>query len=327
MSNDDATRTRPDRFSGRDHGRLRWGQRRGCDSATSGHHDVRERGRRRGRPGRLLTENRRLRSMCSGTTDPTVGRALDSRPALASLRAAAQNRRSRGIRVRMLENRREILSLRLDPSYARATAIVLDRQRVQPRGATGALSGRDAERARALRTPTVGPERSVRRLEGRAPAVGTRSFVLVAIAVVVLVFAAPAPADSGSPPPIQIGISSQQAGRSRDGASSYFRDTEPGRTGQSPTRPVTRVRLPIEGGAVDDLPDHDPYPPPSQRTRSCSDSQPFGPGSFWYPVGPGRVCIYAPNSVLPCYTLVVPAALPVVRRSIPRRSPPRSRSG
>jgi hypothetical protein len=72
-------------------------------------------------------------------------------PALASLRAAAQNRRSRGIRVRMLENRREILSLRLDPSYARATAIVRDRQRVQPSRRNGRPLGRATmlnERAR-----------------------------------------------------------------------------------------------------------------------------------------------------------------------------------
>jgi hypothetical protein len=51
----------------------------------------------------------------------------------------------------MLENRREILSLRLDPSYVRATAIVLDRQRVQPSRRNGRPLGRAAtlnERAR-----------------------------------------------------------------------------------------------------------------------------------------------------------------------------------
>ena len=96
-----------------------------------------------------LTENRRL-GLCALEQPIPVGRALDP-TALASLRAAAQNRRSRGIRVRMLENRREILSLRLDPSYARATAIVLDRQRVQPSRRNGRPLGRAAmlnERAR-----------------------------------------------------------------------------------------------------------------------------------------------------------------------------------
>jgi hypothetical protein len=90
-----------------------------------------------------------------------------------------------------------------------------------------------------------------------------------------------------------------------------FRDTEPARRGQPATRPVTRVvRLPSKGGAVDDLPDHDPYPPLAADSTLAQDPQPFGPGSFWYPVGPGRVCIYAPSSVLPCYTLVGPGGSP-----------------
>ena len=65
---------------------------------------------------------------------------------------------------------------------------------------------------------------------------------------------------------------------------------------------------PVKGGAVDNLPDHDPYPPLASDSALARDAQPFGPGSFWYPVGPGRVCIYAPGSVLPCYTLVGPGA-------------------
>ncbi|MGH3051925.1 MAG: hypothetical protein ACRDM8_03075, partial [Gaiellaceae bacterium] len=66
----------------------------------------------------------------------------------------------------------------------------------------------------------------------------------------------------------------------------------------------------MKGGAADDLPDHDPYPPLASDSALARDSQPFGPGSFWYPVGPGRVCIYAPGSVLPCYTLVGTAGAP-----------------
>ncbi len=72
-------------------------------------------------------------------------------PALASLRTAAQNRTTRGIRVRMLGNQREVRSLRLDPSYLRATAVVLDRQRVQPSRRNGKPLGRATvlkERAR-----------------------------------------------------------------------------------------------------------------------------------------------------------------------------------
>ncbi len=84
-----------------------------------------------------------------------------------------------------------------------------------------------------------------------------------------------------------------------------FRDTQAGRSERPAARPVARVvRLPVKGGAVDDLPDHDPYPPLASESALARDAQPAGPGSFWYPVSPGRVCIYAPGSVLPCYTLV-----------------------
>lgn len=72
-------------------------------------------------------------------------------PALASLRAAAENRRKRGVRVRLVVNRREVRSIRLDPSYVRATTIVLDRQQVQPSRRNGRPVGRKVtlnERAR-----------------------------------------------------------------------------------------------------------------------------------------------------------------------------------
>jgi len=99
-----------------------------------------------------VTENRRLSVfvLWNNRIPPWAERSTRG-PALASLRSAAQNRRTRGIRVRMLESRREILSLRLDPSYARATVIVRDRQRVQPSRRNGRPLGRAAmlnERAR-----------------------------------------------------------------------------------------------------------------------------------------------------------------------------------
>lgn len=58
-------------------------------------------------------------------------------PALAALAAAAKTRRSRGIRVRMLKDRRAVTSLALDPSYMKASATVVDRQRVQPSASDG----------------------------------------------------------------------------------------------------------------------------------------------------------------------------------------------
>ncbi|MGH2961394.1 MAG: hypothetical protein ACRDL3_04255 [Solirubrobacterales bacterium] len=87
------------------------------------------------------------------------------------------------------------------------------------------------------------------------------------------------------------------------------RDVEPGREERPAARPVSNVvRLPVKGGAGDDLPE--PYPALAADSSLARDPQPFGPGSFWYPLGPGRVCIYAPDSVLPCYTLVGPGGAP-----------------
>lgn len=99
-----------------------------------------------------LSENRRLSVyvLWNNRIPPWADRSTRG-PALVSLRSAAQNRTRRGVRVRMLDNRREILSLSLDPSYLRATAIVRDRQRVQPSRQNGRPLGRATtlnERAR-----------------------------------------------------------------------------------------------------------------------------------------------------------------------------------
>lgn len=40
--------------------------------------------------------------------------------------------------------------------------------------------------------------------------------------------------------------------------------------------------------------------------------QPVGPGSFWYTDGAGHACMYAPSSILPCFTVVGTAARPAV---------------
>jgi hypothetical protein len=53
-------------------------------------------------------------------------------PALATLRRSADDRRTRGIRLRTLLNRLEITSIELDPSYTTATAVVRSIQRVRP---------------------------------------------------------------------------------------------------------------------------------------------------------------------------------------------------
>lgn len=63
-------------------------------------------------------------------------------PALETLRKSVADRRSRGIRVRLVSERFRIVSIRLDPSYARATAIVSDFQEAQPYGRDGRPIGR-----------------------------------------------------------------------------------------------------------------------------------------------------------------------------------------
>lgn len=72
-------------------------------------------------------------------------------PALTGLRTAATDRRKRGIRVRLLSDRFQIVSIRLDPSYAQAAAIARGRQRVRPYHLNGKPAGRTVqlnERAR-----------------------------------------------------------------------------------------------------------------------------------------------------------------------------------
>ena len=71
-------------------------------------------------------------------------------PALAALRAAAADRRRQGIRVRLISDRFQVISISLDPSYARATATARGRQRVRPHvnGRPGARTVELTETAR-----------------------------------------------------------------------------------------------------------------------------------------------------------------------------------
>jgi hypothetical protein len=136
---------------------------------------------------------------------------------------------------------------------------------------------------------------------------------VVAIALLALAAGAQAGTADKDPPEITLGYYSQQIdrGRVRIGASIDVEDGTPSRAARPASRRPSRiVRLPVKGGAVDDLPHRDPYPALASDSALAQDPQPFGPGSFWYPVGPGRVCIYAPDSVLPCYTLVGPGGAP-----------------
>lgn len=63
-------------------------------------------------------------------------------PALAVLRSSVQQRRSQGVRVKTLSESFRILSVQLEPSYATATATIVDDQRVQPSYPSGRPRGR-----------------------------------------------------------------------------------------------------------------------------------------------------------------------------------------
>jgi hypothetical protein len=66
-------------------------------------------------------------------------------PALAVLRQAVAQRRSAGVRVRVLSEHFRILNVNLDPSYATATATVIEDQRVQPTDLKGRRQGGPSE--------------------------------------------------------------------------------------------------------------------------------------------------------------------------------------
>ncbi len=93
-----------------------------------------------------LTANRRLSVyvLWNNRIPPWATRSTRG-PALAGLRAAAADRRKRGIRVRLLSDRFQIVSIRLDPSYTKATAIARGRQRVRPNRLNGTPAGRSVE--------------------------------------------------------------------------------------------------------------------------------------------------------------------------------------
>ncbi|MDE3069236.1 MAG: hypothetical protein KGJ43_00725, partial [Acidobacteriota bacterium] len=53
-----------------------------------------------------------------------------------------------------------------------------------------------------------------------------------------------------------------------------------------------------------------PFPSLAASAPILRAAHPAGPGSFWYSDGSGHVCMYAPSSVLPCFTVVTAAGAP-----------------
>ena len=93
-----------------------------------------------------LTANRRLSVyvLWNNRIPAWAGRSTRG-PALKGLRAAAADRKRRGIRVRLLSDRFQVVSITLDPSYTEATAIARGRQRVRPYRLNGKPAGRSVE--------------------------------------------------------------------------------------------------------------------------------------------------------------------------------------
>jgi hypothetical protein len=73
----------------------------------------------------------------------------------------------------------------------------------------------------------------------------------------------------------------------------------------------TNVRVKVIGGSTDAPLQGPLYPSLSASSPILKNGQPVGPGSFWYSDGAGHVCMYAPSSVLPCFTVTGAAVPPV----------------
>jgi hypothetical protein len=65
----------------------------------------------------------------------------------------------------------------------------------------------------------------------------------------------------------------------------------------------TGARVKVIGGATDRPLPGPAFPSLPKSASIFKSAQPAGPGSFWYSDGSGHVCMYAPSSVLPCFTV------------------------
>ena len=264
----------------RDRSRLRRWQRRGCDAAAADDDDVRDREGGAGAGGPLGARRRTAasRSTCSGTTGSPPGpSARPAGPHSRRFGAAAADRRKRGIRVRTA---RRPARDRVDPPrsliHARQRRSCARRQRVRPyrrNGKPARPRGR-AERAGAHRTPTA------RRHRIGSSSGGSSSWVEPSSCSARSLRSSLRSRSRRAPRPMhesRLAPASHRSATTRSrldrvgraiGASIDVEAASPGREAEPASRPVSRVvRLPAKGGAVDDLPDRDPYPPLSQRTR------------------------------------------------------------
>ena len=333
MSDDEATRTSPDRSPRGCRGWMRRWQRRGRDTAADDNDNIGDGTRctRALRSAGVAGEQPAVWLRPLVESDPRLGDAFDPRPSACSSPEICRRSPQAG-------NSRPHADEQVGDHFDRSRSLlhVGDGDR-QKRSAGAAVrrwetlwAGGEARRAGEGGVAASWLLGALGRLEAERPALKGVGLV----ALLVLGALALAPTAPGTTPrsEIKIGRLSQQLGPSRAAIEARIsvRESEPGREDRSPARSVSDVlRLPEKGGAVDDLPDRDPYPPLDTDSALARNPQPFGPGSFWYPNGPGRACIYAPGSVLPCYTLVGPGGSPggpgldpeAIAASVARRLP------
>lgn len=122
---------------------------------------------------------------------------------------------------------------------------------------------------------------------------------------------------AGSPNTIKIGRLSQQIGPGQAAIEARIsvRQSEPGREGRQSSPPRARLIAVPVGGTGAKLPA--PYPALQADSTLAQNPQPLGPGSFWFPTGPRRVCIYVSDAATPCYTLVGAGGAPARPRLDP----------
>src|SRR5438034_7835915 len=123
----------------------------------------------------------------------------------------------------------------------------------------------------------------------------------------------PALADTNKPPgwrdQIRVTPLSQQYGPSHAAIAARIdvSSRRPGRSGASGrpggTTPPVSVRPRASGRAA---PAPNLYPSLRSDSPLLRNPTPVGPGSFWYTDRSGHACLYAPSSVLPCFTVVAP---------------------
>lgn len=63
---------------------------------------------------------------------PPWARQSTRGPALAGLRSSAEGRKKRGVHIRVIDRKLDVVALKLDPSYTSATATIQSRQHVRP---------------------------------------------------------------------------------------------------------------------------------------------------------------------------------------------------